>query len=241
MTPDFSRRNNLVELMDSDETDFETFRDCLIDLARVNQLTLSYRPTLQFLARLAKQGRLPRDRAIRIIDVGSGYGDMLRKIDRWAARRGLQMELIGIDRNPWSAQAGEAATLPGRPIRFFTADVFEFKPSLQADIVLSSLFAHHLDDKLLIRFLSWMEANARIAWFVNDLHRHAIPYHLFRPFSRTMGFHDFVQHDGPVSIARAFDVADWRNLLAAADIPVSEVAINWLFPFRLCVSRVRSA
>jgi SAM-dependent methyltransferase len=241
MTPDFSRRNNLVELMDSDETDFETFRDCLVDLTRVNQLTLSYRPTLRFLERLAEQGRLPTQRAISIIDVGSGYGDMLRKIDRWAARRGLKTELIGIDRNPWSAKAAQAATPPGRPIRFLTADIFEFQPSRPIDIVVSSLFTHHLDETSLVRFLSWMEANARIGWFVNDLHRHPIPFHFFRLFSWALRFHDFVRHDGPISIARAFDFSDWRKLVAAAGIPASEAEIRWLFPFRLCVSRVRSA
>src|SRR5215469_1909391 len=77
---DFSRRSTLAELMDSDETDFATFRACLVDLAKVNQLTLAYRPTMQFFRRLAAAGRLPRDRAVSVLDVGSGFGDMLRKI-----------------------------------------------------------------------------------------------------------------------------------------------------------------
>src|SRR6516164_9525283 len=80
MTPDLSRRSNLTELMDSDETDFATFRDCLVDLAKVNTLTLAYRPTLQFFDRLAKTGRLPKDRAAIVVDVGSGFGDVLRAI-----------------------------------------------------------------------------------------------------------------------------------------------------------------
>src|SRR5580692_5063829 len=78
---DFSRRNALTELMDSDATDFATFRDCLVDLAKVNRLTLAYRPTMRFFADLAKAGRLPRDRNVSVVDVGSGFGDMLRKID----------------------------------------------------------------------------------------------------------------------------------------------------------------
>ncbi len=59
MTLDFSRRSDLAELMDSNETDFATFRDCLVDLARVNKLTLAYRPTLQFFDQLAKSGVCP--------------------------------------------------------------------------------------------------------------------------------------------------------------------------------------
>jgi len=117
---DFSRRNVLTELMDSDETDFATFRDCLIDLAKVNRLTLAYRPTLRFFTDLARAGRLPRDRAVSVVDVGSGFGDMLRKIDHWAAPRGLRLDLAGVDLNPWSARTagGSPSTRPtgrGRP------------------------------------------------------------------------------------------------------------------------------
>ena len=56
------------------------------DLAKVNQLTLGYRPTLQFLDGLATSGRLPKDRTLTIVDVGGGFGDMLRKIDCWTLR-----------------------------------------------------------------------------------------------------------------------------------------------------------
>jgi hypothetical protein len=83
---DFSRRNNLSQLMNSDDADFETFRAWLIDLAKVNYLTLAYRPTLRFFEHLARSGRLPTDRSITVIDVGSGFGDMLRNVDRWAVR-----------------------------------------------------------------------------------------------------------------------------------------------------------
>lgn len=237
--PDFSRRASTPELMDTEACGFETFRDCLVDLAGVNRLSLAYRPTLSFLEDLRRSGRWPRGRPLAIVDVGSGYGDMLRQIDRWAERRGVAVELTGVDLNPWSARAAQQATAADRPIRWVTADLFDHRPG-QVDVVLSSLFAHHLDDGALVRFLAHMEATARIGWFVNDLHRHPLPYLFFRGFSRLMRWHRFVQHDGPVSISRAFVAADWRRLLAAAGIPANEVQIAWRFPFRLCVSRVRA-
>ena len=237
---DLSRRNDLTELMDSDTTDFATFRACLVDLAKVNRLTLAYRPTMRFFAQLAAAGRLPRDRAVTIVDVGSGYGDMLRKIDRWGAQRGLKLDLIGVDLNPWSAKAATEATPADRPIRYVTANVFDFRPPGGIDIVISSLLTHHLDDAALVRFVAWMEATATIGWFVNDLHRHPIPYHAFRVASRALRYHHFVQHDGPISIARAFDSRDWRRVLAAAGLAPSAAQVEWLFPFRLCVTRVRN-
>ena len=234
-----SRRYDLTELMDSDATDFDTFRACLVDLAKVNRLTLAYRPTMRFFAQLTAAGRLPRDRAVTIVDVGSGYGDMLRKIDRWGAQQGLTLDLVGVDLNPWSAKAAAEATPADRPIRYVTANALDFRPPGGIDIVISSLLTHHLDDASLIRFVAWMEEHAATAWFVNDLHRHPIPYHAFRVASRALRYHHFVQHDGPISIARAFDAHDWRRALAAAGLASSAARVEWLFPFRLCVTRVK--
>jgi hypothetical protein len=236
---DFTRRSTQSELMDSLDTDFETFRGCLVDLAKVNRLTLADRPTLRFLEVLAAAGRLPRDRPITVLDAGSGFGDMLRKIDPWAARRRLEVDLIGLDLNPWSARAAEEVTTSGQPIRYVTANIFDYQPPSRTDIVISSLFTHHLEETSLIRFISWMEANAAIGWFVNDLHRHPVPYHLFRVLSRALRFHHFVQHDGPISIARAFTAADWQHVLAAAGVPRAEAEVARRFPFRLCVARVK--
>jgi hypothetical protein len=161
-------------------------------------------------------------------------------VDRWAVRRGVKVDLIGVDQNPWSARAASEVTAPGRPIRFVTANIFGFRPQNRVDIVISSLLTHHLEDASIIRFISWMEANTAVGWFVNDVHRKAIPYHLFRVASQTLRFHEFVQHDGPISIARAFDVSDWRNLLNAAGIPPAAAAIRRAFPYRLCVSRTKT-
>ena len=234
---DFSRRNSLSELMDAEDTDFQTFRACLVDLTKVNRLTFAYRPTLDFFKQLTLVGGLPWDRKVSVVDIGSGSGDMLRKVDRWAAARAYKLDLVGVDLNPWSAVTAQQLTNPRRRIRFVTENIFDYRPSTPIDIVISSLFTHHLDDTSIVEFLRWMETNARIGWFINDLHRHPVAYHLFKHASRTLGFHHFVQHDGPVSIARAFSPSDWQNLLQTANIP--NAVVKSYFPFRLCVSRIK--
>jgi 2-polyprenyl-3-methyl-5-hydroxy-6-metoxy-1,4-benzoquinol methylase len=231
---DFSHRADTPEWMDGDDIDYETFRGCLVDLAKVNRWTLAYRPTLGFLSRLHRQGLWPESRPMTILDVGSGHGDMLRVIGRWAARRGLAVTLMGLDRNPWSARA--ARETPGSDgVLWLTEDLFDHQGG--ADVVISSLFTHHLDDASLVRFLEWQEVNARIGWFVNDLLRHPFSYHGFGLLAGLMRWHPFVRHDGPVSIRRAFVAQDWRRLLAKAG--VSQARVEPWFPFRLCVSRVR--
>jgi hypothetical protein len=82
-----------------------------------------------------------------------------------------------------------------------------------------------------------MEQHAALGWFICDLSRAAIPYHLFRVFAKLARLHSFVQHDGPVSIARSFVPQEWRNMCAAAGLGERDILIQSFKPARLCVAR----
>ena len=101
--------------------------------------------------------------------------------------------------------------------------------------------AHHLDDARVVRFIAWMEERAGVGWFVNDLHRHALPALGFGPLAAMLGMHPFVRHDGPASFRRAFKPGDWRRLLAEAGLPPGAAEVRRFAPFRLCVGRIKPA
>lgn len=223
--------------MDDPSVDEATIRDCLADLAEVNGWTLARPPTLGWLARATQE--LPRGGEFTLVDVGYGQGDMLRAIHRWATRRGLVPQLVGVDLSPWSESAARAATPPNMAIDYRTGDVFTANFERRPDFIVSSLVAHHLDDEQVVALLRWMEATAGKGWFVNDLHRHAIAYHGFRALSTAMRWHRFVRHDGPLSVARAFKRSDWERLIARAGLNRGAISLRWHLPFRLCVGRVR--
>ena len=238
---DFTRRAQLSEWMDQ-PCSYQEFQACLHDLASVNRLTFAYRPTRVWLERLVRRlgsHLRARQAPLHIVDVGSGQGDMLRYLGRWAKQAGLRVRLTGLDLNPYAARAAGAIPSPTIPVDWVTGDAFSFAPPNGIDVVISSLFTHHLPDAEVVRFLAWMEAKAQYGWFINDLYRGPAPYRLFRLLAWAARWHPFVRHDGPVSIQRSFRPDDWRRYLASAQMPQDAATIEHFWPARLCVSRIR--
>jgi 2-polyprenyl-3-methyl-5-hydroxy-6-metoxy-1,4-benzoquinol methylase len=229
---DFRSRAQLTERMDQ-PCSRDELRACLRDLARLNRWFLGYRPTLQWLDSL----NLDRNQPVRIIDVGCGYGDGLRQIESWASKRNILVNLTGIDINSDAINIAEEASSASSRIQWFSSSVFSFQLANPVHIVISSLFTHHLVDSEIVQFLRWMEQNARVGWFINDLSRSAASYRFLGWFSKVAALHPFVQHDGPVSIARSFRPEDWKRLCSAAGFDESHTSIMGFTPARLCVGR----
>ena len=233
--PDFRRRAQLVELMD-EPCSRETLRACLRDIARTNRWTFAYRPTLQWLNEIVTS-LLHRSEPLRILDVGCGYGDGLRRIEQWAKARRIPVELTGLDLNPDATAIAVEATKASSVITWVTADILKYSSPLQPHLVISSLFTHHLSEEQIVQFLRWMEAHAQIGWFINDLSRAPVPYYVFRTFAKLVRLHPFVQYDGPVSVARSFIPAEWKAMCAAAGLDERSYEIRSFRSARLCVAR----
>lgn len=225
------QRRQTEELMDDPALPEAIYREVLADLAKVNRVTLAYRPTLEFLGQA-----LQRRESFRLLDVGFGQGDMLRKIAEWAGARGIEAELVGVDLNQRSEATARAATDPSLPITYITGDYADLMDE-KWDFIVSSLVAHHMSREELLLFLQTMESNARRGWFVNDLHRHAFSYLGYPLLAAFAGWHRIVRMDGQTSIARAFRREDWLSMLD--DAGIGEADVQRKFPFRLCVSRLR--
>jgi len=235
---DFSRRAELVEMMDQ-PCSYEELRGCLHDIARVNRLTFANRPTISWMDELVA-ARPVANEPLRVVDVGCGCGDTLRRIHAWAGRRGIPVRLTGIDLNPDAIRAAREATPSTLGIEWIVGDALLSDRSMgETDVVICTLLTHHLTDPQIVQFLEWAERMARRGWFVNDLHRKAVPYHLFRLLARFTNLHPFVKNDGAVSIRRSFVVEDWQRLCAATGLAAAAVSIEEYRPARLCVGRIK--
>lgn len=218
------------ELMDADDLSPATYAAVVGDLAKVNVVTMAARPTLDFLRR-GTAGM----QHFTLLDVGFGDGDMLRRIARWAAKRGLAAELVGVDLNPRSAAAAATRAPAALPIRYVTGDYADLAGA-GWDFVVSSLVAHHMTHGQLIAFLRFMEREARRGWLINDLHRHPVAHHGFPMLARLFGWHPIVRHDGTLSVARSYRPSEWPPLLAEAGVAAR---VHRVFPYRLCVEHLR--
>ena len=161
---------------------------------------------------------------------------MLRKIERWADRQQFRVTLTGIDLNPHAARAAAEATAASA-VTYVAENAFTYLPLVPVDVIISSLFTHHLDDNGIVYLRGWREATARRGWFINDLLRSPVAYRGFTLLTSLAGWHRFIGHDGAISIARAFRWHDWEQLLARAGIRSARIE-RW-FPFRLCVARLK--
>ncbi len=224
-------RVDAQEAMDAPDLDPAVYAAVLRDLARVNGVTMAARPTLGFLDRIATRG----DR-LKLLDVGYGDGDMLRRIARWATRRGVAVELVGIDLNPRSAAVARADTPADVVIDYRTGD-YAALAGEGWDVIVSSLVAHHMTHAQLVAFLAFMESEAARGWLVNDLHRHRFAHLGYPLLARIMRWHPIVRADGTLSIARSHRPHEWPPILHEAGVADARVVRR--FPFRLCVERRR--
>jgi len=222
-------RSHAEEAMDDPSLAPEVYAAVLRDLARVNTVTMAARPTLAFLEKVVRRGE-----RLKLLDVGYGDGDMLRRIARWAAKRGVEAELVGIDLNPRSEAIARADTPSGLPITYRTGDYADLVGE-GWDVIVSSLVAHHMTHDQLVAFLRFMEGEAARGWFVNDLHRHRFAHRGYPLLATLMRWHPIVRADGTLSIARSYRPDEWPAILAEAGIAGAEVRRR--FPFRLCVER----
>lgn len=231
---DLSNRSALPEELDNDQVSAATYGRCAVELAAVNRLTVTHRPTLRWLTRATAD--LPSGSVLSVLDVACGNGDLLRAIARWAKRRGLKVYLSGVDLNPRSTAAALEATPGWMDIDYRTGDVFFYVPAGRPDFVVSSQFTHHLDDEEVVAFLGWVEEHSRRGWHIVDLHRHPVPYYAFPVLCRLMRWHRIIRDDGLISIARSFRRADWRRYLDEAGL---QADIRWGPAFRFCVHRMK--
>jgi SAM-dependent methyltransferase len=219
--PNFSRREfALRERMDGPCT-YEDYHSAALSLGRLNRWTRGHRPILDFLAKVLQRTGVSHE-PLHIVDIGCGHGDGLRTIHRWAAKRSVPLRLTGIDINPYAARLARERDrvehVSAGTITWLTGDVFATTLERPADVVVSSLLAHHLSDDDILRLIQWNETTARAAWAISDLRRSERAAQVFTWLNKLLPMNETIAHDGVVSFRRALCLEEWKLLAGEAKV-----------------------
>jgi len=209
------RAINSPELLDQAEHDPRELEQSLGHVAAVNRWLGGERALLQHLAPL-----IGPEGTTRIIDVGTGSGDLPRRVARWARAHRRSIEIVATDFHPQMAALAQKTCGDDPAITIQVADALALGFADKSfDVATLSLTLHHFDGAQQVRVLRELARVARAAVIVNDLRRSRLNYLGARLLAHTIWRGNrLTRHDGPLSVLRAFTPDELVDLAAAAGI-----------------------
>lgn len=167
---------------------------------------------------------------LKLLDVGSGSGDIARAVARALGARGMHTHTIAVEQSfilgmiarPETDEvlAGDALCLPIR--------------TRSVDVVICSQVLHHFDDQRARVLISELDRVSRIGVVIGELQRDPLASVLFRAVAPALRFHPMTVHDGLLSIERGFLRPELDALVRSA--VRRDVVVRRRFPFRLTAS-----
>jgi SAM-dependent methyltransferase len=218
---DFTHRSCEKELLDGVSIPYDDVILNMQELNTINTLLGGHAITLKGFKQL-----IGDKKEISIVEIGCGGGDNIRVLETYCIQNNIKYQLWGIDIN---FDITTFAYAQNKNLNIVCSDyrkvVFEQKP----DIIFSSLFCHHFSDDELVDQLRWMKENAKVGFFINDLHRHKLAYYSIKMLTKLCSKSYLVKNDAPLSVARGFTKSEWRVLFKNAGIEPYFIQWKWAF------------
>jgi ubiquinone/menaquinone biosynthesis C-methylase UbiE len=231
-----SKRRITPEHMDDPSADRDELRRSLRFLARLNRRLGGVDPIIRHLQEWASSW--PDDRAIRVLDVGTGGADIPLAIADWARRRGTRVEIVGVDMHETTLSIAREHVGDRDDIELVCADATTLTDRFEADsfdYAHASLFLHHLSDLQVMTVLRMMQRLARHAVVWNDLVRG--PVGRLGARLLTLGASPMARHDARVSVEAAFTKRETLDL--ATRVGLENVRYHQHFFYRFTLTSMR--
>jgi 2-polyprenyl-3-methyl-5-hydroxy-6-metoxy-1,4-benzoquinol methylase len=224
-------RDMQPEIMDQPGLETAEHQNALRGLARINGICGSAGALWRPIRRLAEAKRV---RPLRVLDVGTGGGDVLIRLQRRARRAGLSITFAGADVSLTAIEyARQNAQHADEAIDFFQLDALRCPLPDNYDVIMCSLFLHHLAADQAVDLLRRMGQAANSMVLVNDLVRSRLGYLLAWLGTRVLTTSPLVRFDGPLSVRAAFTMAEARQLAQQAGLRDATISRRWPFRFLL--------
>ncbi|MDX1674887.1 MAG: methyltransferase domain-containing protein [Longimicrobiales bacterium] len=220
-----SRAADAPERMDQPDVDPETLRGALDHITDVNRWLGARRALLRHLEwAVPRPGAGASGEPMRVLDLGTGSGDLAEVIVRWGRQRGRRLDVVGVDLHAATLRTARSRTdgillVRGDGLRLpFRDGAF--------DLVHLSMILHHMDGSALtglLREAARAGRGGRI--LVGELERSVLHYLGARVLAATIWRGNAVtRHDGPLSVRRAFTAPELLEL--ARDAGLREAAVH---------------
>lgn len=220
----FRHRSDQKELLDEDHIPFEAIKRNMEELNFINTYTGGHAITLKGVSAF-----ISNEKKLRVCEIGCGGGDNLKAIHNYFSKRNIDVELTGIDINEACIEFAKSENNYG--IRYITSDYRDVKFDVIPDVIFSSLFCHHFNDKQLEEMMQWMKKNSNQGFFINDLHRHPVAYYFIKFVTRLFSKSYLVKNDAPLSVLRGFVKEEWKKIMDNASIRLYSIRWQWAFRY----------
>jgi len=188
------RRTIARELMDEPADDLGELEANLRDIAFANARLGGTAPVVRAVRRF---------RASRVLDVGSGAGDVPRALVRDGARRGVSLHVTCLDSSAQMLAIARRAS-GDDSFAYVQADGAALPFADGAfDVVTCTLALHHFEPDAARAMLRELRRVARLSPLVCDVRRSRVAFALTWLWSRTSR-NRFTRHDAPLSVRRAY-------------------------------------
>jgi SAM-dependent methyltransferase len=231
------RSVDLAELLDGPLDDAAALGANLRDLERVNRWLGGVRLSARAIDALAGERE-----TLTVLDVGTGAADIPAALLARATRTGRRLRVTGIDSRPEIIAAAVArrpalGSTDGLELHVGDGRTLPY-PDRSFDVAHASLLLHHLDPADAVSLLREMNRVARLGIVLNDLVRGRLAWIGAWWLSRLTTRNRYTRHDAPLSVRRAYTVAELTSLIAAAGLRV-EASATGLFGHRVALAASR--
>ena len=228
MTNKFTLRSDQKELLDELNIPQPLLHKNLRELDILNRITGGHSISLKGIRQLITD----QQKSYHIVDLGCGSGDSLRAIADWARIQKFNVRLTGVDMNADAIDYLKIHCAGYPEISGFTGDYYDYlEHNKTVDIVLCSLFCHHLNNNELLSLFNWFRVEAGVGFVINDLKRNWLAYYSAWIFTRLFNGTKLARNDGPISVLRGFKFDELNQLLIKSSITNYSIKEQWIFRY----------
>jgi SAM-dependent methyltransferase len=197
--------------MDDPALDRAEHERALRGLTRINAISRTAATLWPTLEPLLDRAAAPA----QVLDVAAGSGDVLATLARRARRRGREVRFTACDISP---VALDAVRRRDGNIRIIQRDVIEQGLPDDYDVIMCSLFIHHLTEPQIIALLASMRDAARVGVVISDLRRSRGGQRLAYAASRLLTRSRVVHNDAVLSARAALTIEEIADLAGRAGL-----------------------